>query len=334
MLRPTKIRLYLSLMASKGFAAADVLEGSGIDAERLSDPGYLLHLRQCEHVVANMIRLTGNQAIGFDVGEAQNLSDFGIIGQAMLSSRTRRQATEYWIRYSNLVGMLIHISLFERDRGEWMVVFTATEPLGFIYNFCVEEILAAGVKLGGALSGTPLVPKEITLSYPAPIHAREYQERFACPVRFNSAHSSMTVSAPTLDEKLPAHDAELNEIYWRRCREVMRQMKSEDPLIARLRSLFTSRSTSWPDMKTAANLLGTSTRSLHRHLQADNTSYQDLLNHFRREQCLDYLRSGTFSNKEIAGLLGFQDANSLHRAFKQWTGLTIGAFRKSLPKET
>lgn len=326
-LRPVKIRQYVSLMEAKGFKAQDVLRGSRIQADRLSDPAYLLELHQCETVVSNMIRLTGDQGIGLEIGGQASLADFGIISQAMLSSRTLRQAINYWLQYSNLVGMLIHLTIVEGPRREWTVVFSATEPLGFIYNFCVEEILVAGVKLGSALGNEALVVKEVSLSYPAPLHADLYRQRLKAPVRFNAQRSSITVKSPGLDAPLPGYDEELNEIYRRRCREVLRQINSEDPLIARLRNLILSRSSSLPDLKTAARLLGTAPRTLRRHLLKDGSGYRQMVNRFRHDLCNEYLQSGALSTKEIAGLIGFRDTNSLHRAFKSWTGLTIGEYR-------
>lgn len=328
MLRPIKIRHYVSFMQARGYEAEDVLRGSGIQLAQLADPAYLLTLRQCETVVSNMIRLTDDQAIGFEIGGQASLADFGIIAQAMISSRTLRQAIGYWIQYSNLVGMLIHITLLEGPRKGWTVMFSATEPLGFIYNFCVEEILVAGLQLGSALGHEPLVVKEISLSYPAPLHADLYRQRFNCPIHFNAPRSSLTVASPSLDVQLQGYDEELNEIYRRRCREVLRQINSEDPLIARLRGLFLSRSTSLPDLQTAAALLGTSSRTLRRHLLKDGSGYQQMVNRFRLELSVEYLQSGQSSLKEIAGAVGFRDTNSLHRAFKAWSGLTIRQYRE------
>ncbi len=326
-LRPIKIRHYVALMQAKGFAAEEVLRGSGIQADRLSDPAYLLDLQQCETVVSNMIRLTGDQGIGLEIGAQASLADFGIIAQAMISSRTLRQAIDYWLQYSNLVGMLIHITLVEGPRKEWTVIFSATEPLGFIYNFCVEEILVAGLMLGSALGNEALVVKEVSLSYPAPLHADLYRQRFKAPVHFNAPRSSLTIQSPGLESRLPGFDEELNEIYRRRCREVLRHINSEDPLIARLRSLLLTRPSSQPDLKTAARLLGTSPRTLRRHLLKDGSGYQQMVHRFRFDLCIEHLQSGQLSLKEIAGLLGFKDTNSLHRAFKAWSGSTIGSYK-------
>lgn len=327
MLRPIKIRYYVAFMHDKGFRPADTLRGSGIDERRLADPSAVIDRRQCEAVVSNMIRLTGNQAIAFEIASQAKLADFGVVAQAMMSSPTLRDAIELWIRYSNLVGMLIHHTLVDGPRKEWTVVFSATQPLGFIYNFCVEEILLTGVKLGTALGNTPLAVKEVALSYPAPLHARLYREHLDCPVHFNASRSSITVRSPSLVSRLPGYEPELNALYRRHCSDVLRQIGTDDPAAARLRALFLANPGSVPDLEESALRLGCSPRTLRGWLQAEGTSFQRLLDRFRAEKCTEYLSEGSLAPKEIASLLGFTDTNSLRRAFKIWTGTTMGDYQ-------
>jgi AraC-like DNA-binding protein len=326
--RPVKIAHYVRFMQARGYAPHETLQRTWIDATRLSDPSYLLDRTQCEAVVANMVRLTGNQAIGFDVALSAQLDEFGIIAHAMRTSRTLREAVAYWVQFSNLVGMVIHIAIVERARGKWTVVFTAEEPAGITFRFCTEEMMLVGIRFGSALTGLKLEPEAVQLSYPAPAHARIYSRYLGCPaVSFNAPVCALTIGSPSLDTPLPGHDPELNEIYRRRCREVLRQIGGEDPISARLRALFLRDPAEMPDLPLAAQMLGLSARTLRRRLQHEGTHYQRLLNDFRRDLCLDHLASGTMSNKEIAGLLGFDDVNSLYRAFRSWTGRTLGDWR-------
>jgi AraC-like DNA-binding protein len=68
--------------------------------------------------------------------------------------------------------------------------------------------------------------------------------------------------------------------------------------------------------------LGLSTRSLHRRLSTEGTSFQTILNATRTELSLHYLRREDVSIEEISYLLAFRDPNSFYRAFRGWTGMT------------
>ncbi|KDB06084.1 transcriptional regulator, AraC family [Burkholderia sp. lig30] len=77
-----------------------------------------------------------------------------------------------------------------------------------------------------------------------------------------------------------------------------------------------------------ANRLAMSKRSLQRHLADESVSYQDVLNDTRQELACYYLARSAISPGEISFLIGFQDTNSFLRAFKGWTGVTPGEYRK------
>lgn len=71
-----------------------------------------------------------------------------------------------------------------------------------------------------------------------------------------------------------------------------------------------------------ARSLGISTRTLQRRLGGEGVTFQELLAGVREELARHYLTQSTLSPTEIAFLLGYDNPNSFHRAFSQWTGNT------------
>ncbi|MBS0370481.1 MAG: helix-turn-helix transcriptional regulator [Proteobacteria bacterium] len=76
-----------------------------------------------------------------------------------------------------------------------------------------------------------------------------------------------------------------------------------------------------------ATHLAVSKRTLQRQLNDESTSFMEILNTTRRQLAQHYLGTPSVSQGEIAFLLGFQEVNSFIRAFKDWTGITPGAYR-------
>ena len=70
-----------------------------------------------------------------------------------------------------------------------------------------------------------------------------------------------------------------------------------------------------------------SSRTLQRKLGAENTQYKSLLNEVRLELALYYLENTTLSLDQISYELGYAEARSFYRSFKQWTGRTAGSYR-------
>lgn len=80
-------------------------------------------------------------------------------------------------------------------------------------------------------------------------------------------------------------------------------------------------------MKDVAKELGIGTRTLQRRLASENTTWLAVLSDTRERLARHYLRRTTMSPAEVSFLLGFENPNSLFRAFHRWTGTTPEAWR-------
>ena len=86
-------------------------------------------------------------------------------------------------------------------------------------------------------------------------------------------------------------------------------------------------------MHQVARELGVGTRTLQRRLSEEQTSWLEVLNRTRERLARHYLRSSDMTPVEVSFLLGFEDPNSLFRAFKRWTGTTPEEWRASAAAE-
>lgn len=328
MFRPVKIRQYLALMKSRGHTAEAVLDGCGIDLDSLSHPDFLMDVKQAKRVVSNMIALVGDQGIGLEAGNQTELADLGLVGHALMSARCAREATHYWINYSNsLLGMMVKVRLEEKSPNDWSMVITESEPLGFIFNFCVEELLVMIYKLGSYIIGIDLVMAQLELSYPSPSHQERYAQYFKGPIKFNADQTRISFSNPHMDQPLRGNDAEFNDICVRQCQLLMRRIGSQNPYVSKIRHVLMRMAGRTMTQETVARELNVSPRTLRLHLHDEGLNFQQILQEFRIEMAKEYLRSESMTPKEVAYLLGFKDTNSFRRAFKGWMGKTIMEYR-------
>lgn len=329
MFRPVNISRYLVLMQARGFGAAEVLAGTGIDSASLQTPDYLVDSRQCQRVIANMIRLTGDPALGLSFGSAIRIADLGIVGHALLSSRSIRQALQLWAQYSRcLLDTLLSFRLEARGNGAWTLSLgesVIADPA--VYRFCTEEQLAIGQRLGSILAGEPMQVASLQLDFSAgPGDEERYRSLFRCEPLFNASRTAITMLTPKLDQPLRHNPDELGEVCLRHCSRIMRELADGASILSRLRGILLRNTDKPPSIVEAAKALDMSERTLRRRLAEQGTSYQDFLSEFRRDLAIEYLRSEQMLVKEVGYLLGFKTPGSFRRAFKEWTGSTVSEF--------
>ncbi|MBB6287525.1 MULTISPECIES: AraC family transcriptional regulator [unclassified Pseudomonas] len=84
----------------------------------------------------------------------------------------------------------------------------------------------------------------------------------------------------------------------------------------------------WPERDDLAVELHMSNSTLQRRLQAEGTHYQSLRDDLRRDMAIDLLSRGDMTVTQVAAATGFQETSAFHRAFKKWTGVSPGAYRR------
>jgi AraC-like DNA-binding protein len=92
--------------------------------------------------------------------------------------------------------------------------------------------------------------------------------------------------------------------------------------------LLSAQGQTLPDLARMAQLLYTSERTLKRRLQDEGVSFRELQAMALQQLASEGLRDASLSLDELATRLGFSDQSSFSQAFKRWTGLPPGQWRK------
>lgn len=328
MFRATKIQGYLKAMRAQGIGARQLLAGTDIDVKQVSHPDYLISLSQYEAVVANMMKLSGNPGIAFSLGDVLlDVGGLGILGYAMLSASTLRQALGVWIEYSNsFAGTPTKVASYRDISPGYELVLSSPLKYGALHRFEMEELLVQGMKRVWSLTGVEPVIGKVSFSYPEPQHRALYEDFFKCPVEFGAPKTRVRVLQPDLDAPIQTGNEELFQICAQHCQQVMRSIPDAGPLRNRIRSLFLTTPGDLPDLKAASVALGMSMTTLRRHLDNTGLSYQAIKDEFRFDLAREYLRSGHMAPKQVAYLLGFKTPSAFSRAFKVWSGQSPGSF--------
>lgn len=82
-----------------------------------------------------------------------------------------------------------------------------------------------------------------------------------------------------------------------------------------------------PSLEDVGASLAVTPQTLRRRLREEGRGFQQLKDETRRDAAIDYLLHTPWPLPDIAERVGFSEASTFHRAFKQWTGVAPGEYR-------
>ena len=119
---------------------------------------------------------------------------------------------------------------------------------------------------------------------------------------------------------------------WKRHRDSLRSATGSRDLAASLRVVLPAYLPDGsPTIQQAANLAGTSVRTLQRRLDEEDVTYSQLLEDLRHDLAIYLMRDSDRDISAVSRELGYRDPAIFTRAFRRWTGQTPSQYRRKFP---
>ena len=318
-------------VASYSKDPAPLLQHFGLNSIRLAEAHGRLSIPRYMHLGHAAIQLTGDMALGLQMGRRARLAHFGLAGVTAAQAPTVREAARTMTRFELLYARNCRgqSSFHEDAQGGWMR-FYSISPYNAYNRFVVDSVLAGWHAQLSALCGQNLPVERVQIEFPAPPYAERYIELFGCPVEFSAEVnqirlSNLALAHPSMDH-CPHTWQELLSLCERELELMTRTHSLHERITLMLGPLLNGRE---PDLEEIARQLHMPSWTLRRKLAEEGTQYRKILNETRRDLAMSYIRDTELSFGEIAYLLGFASAEAFQRAFKRWSGQTPGDFRRN-----
>ncbi|MBV8379742.1 MAG: AraC family transcriptional regulator [Paucibacter sp.] len=322
------LRAVFAEMTEQGIGASALLQGTGLRAEQLDDSQARVSLAQKITIFRNVQRLSAVPDVGLRAGARQRLSDFGVYGYALASSRTIGDAVLLGIRHVRLAGPVLEKRFrVEGSRG----IFEAHDflELGELLPLATEFWFASSLKLCLCVLEAPFPSLQLLLPYPRPAYAEAYERMFGCEVRFDQPVMEWHFDAAVLARPCPNANPITADLCTQFCERMLENLPDETELSRQIRTACLNSRGDFPTADEMAARMGMSVRSLHRRLAGQGQRYQDILDDVRRSLAVEFLRNTSMSVEQIAGRVGFSDASNFRKAFRKWTGSTPASYRQA-----
>jgi AraC-like DNA-binding protein len=329
---PTQNLLGLAALAAElgaeGASVRDLFARTGVDAAQLEDAHARISHRQRLAIYRNAKRLAKRSDIGLLAGARQRLSDYGIYGYAMVSSRTFGDALLFSLDHVTMAGPAVRQISFRIEGGTTAILRShGLEALGDLLPFAAEFWRSSMSSLFSRVLESPFPTKRMIFPFSAPVHWRNYERLFNCPIDFDADRMEWHFDAKVLDVPCPNANPITAKICQQVCDVIMSERPGESGLVRRIRTACLNSSDRFPTAAEIANEVGLSLRTFHRRLAEDGLSYQFIVDEMRRSLATELLENTHMGIDQVAERVGFADATSFRKAFKKWTDRAPSDFR-------
>ena len=271
--------------------------------------------------------ITGDADIGLHVGEQIKPNQYGVLGLSIMNCKTLEEAVQRHTRYENLVCN-VAMSRYQVKGDQVELTWDTCAPEAT--RHIAEENVASWITFARWISGTDLSPSLIQFHHPTPEHVSEHARIVRCPVSFSADRVRVVFPERFLKLPLRQYDPMMLAMLDKYAERLLLQLNNSDLFVDKVKAAISAHLQSGEvSLGHIAATLELSDRQLQRKLKDEGLTYQSVLDSARKTLALKQVEDDMIDFSEITFLLGFSDQSAFQRAFKKWTDLTPGQYRKN-----
>lgn len=256
------------------------------------------------------------------------LKRYDALALAVRAAHTPRAVVDLVVRYAPLVFPGLTATT-ENDANQLRIAWTITaHPRGLGSE--VDELVLATV-LGYVSRGVDLTPARVWLaSARPPVIAPLYSAMRTEEIDFGARSTGFALASSDADRELPGADAMLlataTDLADAALAKVPRRGAFAALVASRIEDALGGGAA--PNADDIAGALKMSTRTLQRRLDEEGTKFSEVIDAARERRARALLDDPSVPLGEVAYRSGFADLATFSRAFKRWSGMPPGAFRR------
>lgn len=303
-----------------------VLRLVGLSRKSMSNPDTLVPFAKIGRLLSASAEVSNCPNFGLLVGQQAPASALGLLAATVQNAIDVDTALSNLIRYRGLNDRGAFITL-ERDgalaRLQYSIINEDVIGADQMYDCAV----AIGCNILRGLCGRNWNPTEVLLTHARPKDRAPFDKFFRCPVRFDAVYSGLVFNRRWLDKKPPGADPLLYRHVLGKARELHHDVPADtDELLLLLRTVLRG---GLCKQEEVAALLGIHRRTLGRQLRSYGTTFRGEVEAMRFAQARHLLADATLNTKQVAFTLSYADVSAFSHAFKRWSGMSPGQWRKS-----
>jgi len=313
------IKIALAMMPRMGIEVPEEL--ADYSFSQIAENNDAFNLHQELNFYRQLIDFVDDPLLGLHLAKAYPPQAYGMYGLALLVAPDIRTFFNFGMEYGRLAYSLMNPSISFDEKNAYCELTPSNLKLPKkLQIFYSDRDIAASV------FGLESVTRQaITFDHVGVVHdgqnrKQDYMDFFGCDIKFNASSNYAAVPIEILDDPLPFSQPETFELCRNHSATELSQLAGNSDVIGQVLQELQKRPGYLHDFPSIAAQLNTTERTLRRRLSERGTSYHDLQKEVRFQTSKDYLLNSSLLLKEIAELVGYNDAATFCCAFKQWSG--------------
>jgi AraC-like DNA-binding protein len=318
-----------SLEGDYGIDPQPIFADLRIDTRKFLKPGARTPYVKMDALWHRAVAASGDPWFGLAVGKRATANDFFVFGHAWLASSTLRGALHRLCRYTHVISNLNEGPTLLREGDHYALKYPELPGENYPTKYAKDAGSVLLLNFIDTVTFRNVRPKHMSLTLDPEHASKHYDEMFECPIAYGCEAEIWLFAAEDLDQPLPGSVPDITEATDRIARAYIDNLDSSKVATEVSRLLIQMLPSGSVDQTTVASRMNRSKSTLQRQLSAEDTSYRVILESTRRALAKRYLDEGDHTQAQIAFMTGFSDQSNFARAFKRWTGVSPGQYRKS-----
>jgi AraC-like DNA-binding protein len=318
----------LRAVRARGLSVEPLLLSVGMSPSVLGSPQARVSVQQYGALWRLIAATLDDEFFGQDSRRMKSGS-FAMLCHAVLACPTLAKALERSLRYFGLIlDDLAGVLIKEGSVARIQLLDRADDARS--REFAHETFLMLLHGLSCWLVGRRIPIACAEFAYAEPAHSAEYKLMYCTDLRYDRPHTAIEFAASYLDLPVTQDERSVKEFLRTAPENVLVKYKNRSSLSARIRRRLRQGSlqdaTSFDKLAAELHMTPATAR---RRLSEEGTSYQAIKDEWRRDRAIAFLTHSDRNVLEVALELGFSERSAFHRAFRKWTGVSPGKFRRT-----
>lgn len=313
------------------------VRGSDIDYSKLFPRGYddsplmrntksRISIDKYAHILRELWDLTDDESAGYFKTPFKRHS-FPVLAHAAISAGSLRNALNICSIFFQLIGEDLVWELHEYgSTASLNLKFLNSKELDPAYPLLTWYTLI--IRFSSWLINKPFHPECINFKCDPPPYIKEYRIIFPCSAYFNQQNNSLFFSSYILDLPIDRRIEDLENFLRNAPENLLSQYREDSSLSGKVRKILQSNNGHTQSLVDVASILQTTTYTLQRNLKREGITFLQIKDSVIKRFAIDSLLYSDKSIGNIAFESGYSESASFNHAFRNWTGVSPGVFRK------